>query len=82
MFLSHRNENSNTISLGARLFSSGKIEIDQVAEDPWADLGYWLEATAFLASQAMQQKDMNQEEIAEYCKNYITKALVDYYKNS
>ena len=49
---------------------------------PWADLGYWLEATGWLATSAAKEKKMTNDEMADYCRQYILKCLIDYKQKS
>lgn len=47
-------------------------------KDPWADFGYWLEVTGFMAYQAMKYREWNEEQILNYSKEYLKKCVKDY----
>ena len=55
-----------------------EIRVKLIDGDVWADLGYWLEVTGFMAYQAMKYREWNEEKMAEYAKNHIVKCLKDY----
>jgi len=47
-------------------------------EDPWTDLGYWLEILAFMGWQAGQYRELTKEQILDYIQEYLKKAITDY----
>lgn len=55
-----------------------ETRIKPIVGEPWQDFGFWLEATGFMAYQAMKVKGWNEEQIAEYSKIFITKCVKDY----
>lgn len=55
-----------------------ETRVKPVKGDPWADLGYWLEVTGFMAYRGMKVRDWSAEQMANYCKEYIEKCLDDY----
>jgi hypothetical protein len=55
-----------------------ETRIKPILGDIWQDFGFWLEATGFMAYQAMKYREWNEEKTAEYVKNYIVKCLKDY----
>ena len=58
--------------------TTDETRVKQISGDMWEDFGFWLEATGFLAWQAMKYKEWNEEKMEEYVKEYIGKCLRDY----
>ena len=44
----------------------------------WEDFGYWMEATGFMAYQAMKYKEWSEYQMIDYMKDYFVKCLRDY----
>lgn len=55
-----------------------ETRVKPIDNEPWNDLGYWLEVTGFMSYQAMKYKEWSEEKMAEYVKDYIVKCLRDY----
>ena len=55
-----------------------ETRIKPISGDPWEDFGYWLEATGFMAYQAMKMREWNDERVAEYAKKFILSCVNDY----
>jgi hypothetical protein len=47
-------------------------------EGVWEDFGYFLEATGFLAYQAMKYREWDEDKIIQYSTDYFRKCLADY----
>lgn len=54
------------------------VRIDPTSGDQWTDFGYWLEATSFMAKQAMHNKGWNEAQMKKYIQTYLEKAFVTY----
>ena len=69
------------IKLEAELnIETGVYKIKPIEFNKWADFGYWLEALTYMASIARHERQMSIDEIAEYVKSYVLKALNDGHK--
>jgi|TARA_R100001530_G_scaffold116143_1_gene83175 hypothetical protein len=55
-----------------------ETRIKPIDGDYWNDFGYWLEATGFMAYQAMKYREWSEEEIIKYSADYIKKCIRDY----
>lgn len=54
------------------------VKIDPTSGDQWKDFGYWLEATSFMAKQAMLNKGWSEAQMKEYIQTYLEEAFVTY----
>ena len=54
------------------------IKIKPTSDDQWLDFGYWLEATSFMAKQAMLNQGWSEAEMKKYVQDYLDKAFVTY----
>ena len=54
------------------------VRINPTSGDQWEDFGYWLEATSFMAQQAMLNKGWNEAQMKKYVQDYLDKAFVTY----
>lgn len=55
-----------------------ECRIQAINGSPWSDLGYWLEAVGWLATSAMTEKEMTEDEMADYVRQYVLRCLKDY----
>ena len=55
-----------------------EIRIKPTKGDPWVDFGYWLEATSFMAKQAMNIQEWDVNQMKKYMADYFDSALQDY----
>lgn len=55
-----------------------ETRIQPTTGDPWVDFGYWLEATSFMAKQAMEVQGWDEKKIKTYMREYFDKAVGDY----
>jgi hypothetical protein len=58
-------------------FASGQVKIKPI-EDPWSDLGYLLEVTAFMSKIVMDHEEKTKPEILQYINKYLDRAISDY----
>lgn len=57
---------------------TAETRIKPIDGDVWSDFGYWLEATGFMAYQAMKYREWNEEQVIKYATDYFRKCLNDY----
>jgi hypothetical protein len=72
---------TNIIKLSGEIDTSttpSETRIQPTTGDPWVDFGYWLEATSFMARQAMDAQDWDEKKIKEYMQKYFDEAINDY----
>lgn len=57
-----------------------ETRIKPIDNNEWDDFGYWLEATGFMAYQAMKYREWDETKIIQYATDYFRKCLKDYKK--
>lgn len=69
----------NIIELSGKIdIPNNLIRVDPSSGDQWTDFGYWLEATSFMAKQAMLNKGWSEVQMKKYIRDYLEKAFVTY----
>jgi hypothetical protein len=71
---------SKTIKLSGKIVTKTEpteIRIKPTTGDVWTDFGYWLEATNFMAYQAMQEQGWDKNKMLQYISEYLNNSLDD-----
>lgn len=55
-----------------------RVEVEGMGDEPWDDLGYWMEVTGFMAYISMRNKEWTPDRMADYVRDYIFKCLKGY----
>ena len=73
-------ESREAVKLEAELVigEPGSVRVEPTSGDPWIDFGYWLEAAAFMARLAMEDRGWGEAEIVDYVQQYLARAIPDY----
>ena len=76
MFTKKRNE---IVKLSGEIDITNNItRINPTSGDLWKDFGYWMEATSFMAKQAMLNNGWSEAQMKKYIQDYLDKAFVTY----
>jgi hypothetical protein len=74
-----KKKRSGTIKLSGEIdVPNNIVKINPTSGDQWKDFGYWMEATSFMAKQAMLNKGWDETQMKKYIQDYIDKAFVTY----
>ena len=78
MFRKKKRDNNLIKLSGEIVMNENLVRIEPTSGDPWVDFGYWLEATSFMAKQAMVSRGWTKEEIKKYTQDYLNETLKTY----